>query len=134
MISGIGTDIVDISRVEKAIKSKRFLSRVYTARETQYCGGRTESYAGLFAAKEAVAKALGSGFLGFWPSDIEIDHDSSGQPTVRAYNKAALICSNNSITRIHVSISHTKTAAIACAVTERGTCNESCNERADEEA
>ncbi|MCL2235263.1 MAG: holo-ACP synthase, partial [Defluviitaleaceae bacterium] len=83
MILGIGTDIVEVARFEKPINNPAFLKRCYTAGEIQYCTPRgVATFAGLFAAKEAVAKALGTGFRGFSPADIEIVHSDAGQPLV----------------------------------------------------
>ena len=78
----IGVDIVLISRIEKAIKSTAFLSRVFTPSEQEYCNKKpstTSSYAGIYASKEALAKATGRGInLAF--HEIEIRHDKLGAP------------------------------------------------------
>jgi len=106
---GVGVDIVKVERFEKIAtgQSPRFLTRVYTEKEQAYLKGKpAQSYAGIFAAKEAVAKAMGTGFSGFWPSAIEILHDSKGKPYVSLTGYS-----------IEISISHTATDAIAFAVT-----------------
>ena len=127
MIAGVGVDIVKAERFEKI--SDRFCEKVFTPRECEYLAGKpAESAAGIFAAKEAVAKALGTGFSGFFPRDIEILHENSGKPYVVLYGNAKKIakktarCGGRRGRRvcIHISISHTKTDAIAYAVCERG--------------
>ena len=118
MIAGIGTDILEIARMAKGMRSSRFIARVFTPEESEYCAGRPiETAAGLFAAKEACVKAAGSGFAGFWPCDVEISHDTSGRPVVRPRGKFEDICESMHI-RLHVSISHSKDTVIAAAVAE----------------
>ena len=118
MILGIGTDIVEISRITKAIKSRAFLAKCFTEAEAARCnaGGVTaaENFAGYFAAKEAVAKALGTGFRGFVPRDIEIFHDDLGKPMVRLAEHISIPAN----AAIHISISHGKEHATAMAVIE----------------
>jgi holo-[acyl-carrier protein] synthase len=114
---GIGTDIVKTARFEGM--TPHFMARVFTPDERAYlCGKPLASAAGLFAAKEAVAKALGTGFRGFWPDDIEIWHDTQGKPHVRLYNKAKKIAEKSARGRyrVYVSIAHTETDAVAFAV------------------
>ncbi|MDO5548188.1 MAG: holo-ACP synthase [Eubacteriales bacterium] len=86
-MAGLGTDIIEIRRIEQAIARERFQKRVYTEAEREWLRSRGEnlpqSAAGLFCAKEAVAKALGTGFgaaLSF--QDIEIGHTAEGAPVV----------------------------------------------------
>ena len=126
MIIGIGTDIVKTARFERM--TERFIAKVYTARERAYLQAKGHvSAAGLFAAKEAVAKALGTGFSGFWPSDIEIVHDGNGRPLVVLHNKAAYKARSlaKGMRRfgkgytIAVSISHTDDEAVAFAILTR---------------
>jgi holo-[acyl-carrier protein] synthase len=117
MIIGIGTDIVKTARF--ADMKPRFVQRVFTSDERAYLSGKTPSCAaGLFAAKEAVAKALGTGFRGFWPNDIEIWHDTLGKPRVKLHNQAAITAQKKARGRyrVFVSISHTDTDALAFAV------------------
>jgi len=118
-IFGIGTDIIEIDRFMKNGKplGEKFMERCYTAFEREHLKGRhLENTAGYFAAKEAVAKALGTGFVGFRPSAIEIRHNKSGKPEVFLYDGAAKIAEEAGIKRIDVSISHCKTVATAMAV------------------
>jgi len=110
MILGIGTDIVEISRIAKAVQSKAFLAKCYTEAEISRCDA--ESFAGHFAAKEAVAKALGTGFNGFVPRDIEICHDDFGRPICRLAGHINI----PDKTKMHISISYSKEYAIATAV------------------
>lgn len=98
----IGTDIVKISRMEKSIKNESFLRRVFTEKEIEYCKG-TENYAGIFAAKEAYFKAIGTGITAPMTS-IEILHNDRGKPYL------------NGISNCDVSISHDGDYAIATVI------------------
>lgn len=112
----IGTDIIEIERIAEAAAKESFYKGVFTDCEREYYethGKRTEILAGLFCAKEAVVKALGTGFTGFRPCDIEIFHDISGAPKVRLLGKAKEKFPN---AEIEVSISHCKAYATAVAV------------------
>ena len=112
-MEGIGVDIVDISRFVKYANNleSRFCKRVFTPTELDYLGTKkAASMAGLFAAKEAVAKALGTGFRGFFPNEIEIRHKETGAPYAVLTGTAKELAKN---AKILVSISHTKTTAIA---------------------
>jgi len=108
--------------------TERFAARVFTPNERAYLLAKGhESAAGLFAAKEAVAKALGTGIRGFWPDQIEIAHDALGKPHVILHKEAALIAKKLAKGKrrfyrgysISLSISHTDTDAIAFAVISR---------------
>ena len=81
--------------------------------------GKPQTTAGLFAAKEAVAKALGTGFSGFWPNEIEIIHDKTGKPYVLLHKKAAFLAESIGAASIIISITHHKTSAAAVAVLEK---------------
>ena len=118
MILGIGVDIITISRLSND-KSERFMERTFAASEQRYIKGRTpETMAGIFAAKEAVVKALGTGFKGFFPAEIEIKHDDNGAPNVILHGKAREIAEKLGNCNIHLNISHSETSAIAFAVIE----------------
>lgn len=124
MIIGIGVDLVDIARI-RAIISKwdvHFLHKIYTSPEIKYCESKNEnrfqSYAGLFAAKEAFSKALGTGFCNLKWKEIEIKEDNLGKPIIYLTGKASEIASKRSITKINLSISHTKQLAIAQVIIE----------------
>lgn len=124
MIIGIGTDVIEIERIENAIqKTGTFLYKIYTEREQAYYKEnhkRVETLAGLFAAKEAVSKALGTGFRGFSASDIEILPNDLGKPQVYLYGEAKILAKSLGICNIHVSISHCKAYATSFAVAEGG--------------
>lgn len=127
---GIGTDLVEIKRIEKAIKKESFLNRYFTPAEINYFlskNMRAESVAGAFAAKEAVVKALGTGFSTFTPECIEILHMSNGMPYVKLYAKALDLAESLNIIKIHISISHTDELAMAFALAEGGEKSENHN-------
>lgn len=116
MIYGIGTDIIEICSFENAGAS--FLRKVYTEDEILMFRDSPKSLAGNFAAKEAVAKALGTGFRGFGPKDIEVLRSTLGAPAVTLYNGALNLFNENHCRSLHVSISHNKGNACAFAVIE----------------
>lgn len=122
MIAGIGTDIVEIGRIEKAIeRSGRFLDKVFSEEEQEYLRlrkMRPEYVAGRFAAKEAVSKALGTGFVGFGFTDIEIARSASGKPEVILKEKADKVARGFGDYRMHISITHGRDTAVAFAVLE----------------
>ena len=113
-----GIDTIEISRIEdiKPAIKERFIQRVYTEKEIAQARGRSEVLSGLFAAKEAVSKALGTG-IGYvnW-QDIEIIHQSSGQPDVILHGNAQIVAQKLGLTTWSVSISHDRNKAIAMAV------------------
>lgn len=121
MIIGIGTDIIEIDRVKKAVsRSNRFLERAFTEKEIEYFRSRNLSantIAGNFAAKEAVSKALGSGFRQFGLRDIEILRDNLGKPIVNLDEKIYKIIGKRNF-KIYVSISHSNDNAIAYSIME----------------
>lgn len=116
---GLGIDIIEIKRIEKAIeKHDNFLTRIFCENEILYFkskGNKAETVAGLFAAKEAVSKVLGTGISGFPWLDIEISHTEFGQPIVILKDQAKKLADEKSITKIMISISHCKTYAVANA-------------------
>ncbi|MBI6873249.1 holo-ACP synthase [Clostridium aciditolerans] len=122
MIIGIGVDIVEIRRIKEAIsKHANFIDRMFSKNEIEYLKSRNlrpEFVAGRFAAKEAVAKALGTGFSGFEFKDIEIDRTAAGKPLVVLKGKAKLMAQKYGDYKIHISISHGIDNAIAYAVME----------------
>ncbi|NLT96278.1 MAG: holo-ACP synthase [Clostridia bacterium] len=122
MIIGIGTDIIEISRIKKAVQTRpKLVQRVFTGREMDYCqntGNYFPSVAARFAAKEAVAKALGTGFREFGWQDIEIINDSLGKPKVITYGKAQRKAQELGVHTIHVSLSHCREYAVAMVVLE----------------
>ncbi|NLG37155.1 MAG: holo-ACP synthase [Clostridiales bacterium] len=119
MITGVGIDIVEIARVGRALRNPRFAERLFTAaeREQLVCHPRPECWAaGRFAAKEAVAKALGCGLAGCPPGDVEILPGEKGAPAARLLGETARRYPD---IRLWVSISHNQTDAVAQAVAER---------------
>ncbi|MCI8726409.1 MAG: holo-ACP synthase [Hungatella sp.] len=118
MIVGIGTDLVEIARVEKACEKQAFLSRIYTQEERRQAGERALKLSGDFAVKEAVAKALGTGFRKFMPVDIEVLRDELGKPYVILHGEARRLSKELGVTQIHVSISNEKEYALAYVVAE----------------
>lgn len=112
----IGCDIIEIDRIRKAAEKGSFLRGVFTDAERAYYvqqGSKAQTLAGMFCAKEAVAKALGSGFRGFRPCDIEIRHDDNGAPQARLCGKAKEIWGD---AEVEISVSHCDTYAMAVAV------------------
>ena len=123
-IAGTGIDLVEVSRIGEALErhGDRFLTRVFTPAEVAYSrsgGVFTEHLAGRFAVKEAVLKALGTGWTGRmrW-RDIEVRTRSSGEPSVELAGSAARRARDLGIVRIHISISHTREHAVAHAIAE----------------
>jgi len=116
-----GVDLIEIARVDRAIvrHGARFLARIYTANELDDCHGRIESLAARFAAKEAAAKALGTGIWrhGVEWTDIEVCRDPvSGAPSLALHNAAAAHSNRLALTHWSVSLSHDRERAIAFVV------------------
>jgi holo-[acyl-carrier protein] synthase len=116
-----GVDLIEITRIQTAITrhGERFLARVYTQTEQRECQARAESLAARFAAKEAVAKALGTGIWrqGIDWTDIEIVRDPhSGAPHLVLYRAAADHARKLALTEWSVSLSHDRERAIAFVV------------------
>ena len=120
MIVGIGNDIIEIERIEKAISKESFKNKVYTQRELENIekrGDRVETYAGIFSAKEAISKAIGTGVREFSLTDLEILNDDLGKPYVVVSEKLDKILRNKKEDyQIEISISHSKKYATAIAV------------------
>jgi holo-[acyl-carrier protein] synthase len=122
MIIGIGTDIVEIERIRKMIEhhGDHFLNRCFTPREIEYASRHRDSairFAGRWAAKEAVVKALGTGFVqGITFHDIEVVSLHTGQPTVRLSGDALLISQQLKIVEVKLTISHAREYATATAI------------------
>ena len=127
MIVSVGVDMVEVQRIRQALEDsrigRRFRERVFTEKEIQYCEtkrrGKYESYAGRFAAKEAVMKALGRG----WGSqvawrDIEVARARSGKPDIVLHEKTAGLAAALGIRRWSLSISHTAQHGLAYVIAE----------------
>mgnify|MGYP001037732873 CR=1 FL=1 len=122
MIQGLGTDIVEIVRVGEMIErhGEHFLQRVYTEGEIGYCQDRKQSYqhfAGRWAAKEAVMKSLGTGFIkGISWKDIEVCNQKSGAPVMKLHGGTREFAESCGIGEILITISHCRSFATATAI------------------
>lgn len=126
MIVGSGIDLTEIGRVQKTVDrfGARFLDRVYTAAEQAYCLGKrksAESLAARFAAKEAAAKALGTGISrGVNWLEIEVVREPGGRPSLRFHGRAAEFAARMGVRHAALSLTHTADLAIASVVLEDG--------------
>ena len=124
LIIGCGIDLVKIERIEKIIKKwgNNFIFRIFTPPEREYCekkrGNKFQSYAGKFAAKEALLKALGLGLREVNWKEIEIKNDELGQPIMGTSGKLKNIASTKGVSKYFISISHTKEYAVAQVILE----------------
>ena len=120
MIIGLGIDLIDVGRIEGAIRRHpRFLDRVYTEAERAAIARKgAQTAAGYFAAKEAVSKALGTGFSGFSMADISIEPDELGRPVSRLSGGALERLEALGGKRMLISITHAGGFASAVAVLE----------------
>jgi len=120
MVLGLGIDIIEIARVKKSIDSygDKFLEKVYTEGEINYCNSKFnkyQHYAARFAAKEAVYKALASGWKeGLRWKDIEIQNDTSGMPSIKPSGKLKSFLSDD--TQLRISISHSDNYVTSVAI------------------
>ncbi len=118
MIKGIGVDICDIRKLNAAIeRSKKFLTRVFSKREIQYCKTKKNSIlhlAGRFAAKEAFIKAVSNKSIKL--IEIETINDKSGRPDIRVTKTIKSVLKKKNASRINLSISHTDSTAVAVCV------------------
>lgn len=124
MIVGTGIDIAEVPRIREVIEryGQRFLNRVFTEGEIQYCeskANRVERYAARFAAKEAGMKAIGTGWNhGVRWRDIEVARKPGGRPTLLFHGKAAEFANRLGATNIALSITHTAEHAMAQVILE----------------
>lgn len=118
----IGTDICQINRVTSIYKryGKRFLKRILTNKEIKYVTSNKRNLinrlAGRFAAKEAAAKVLGTGFKGVYFQEIEVLRENSGAPKLILHKRASKIATKKRLYNFEVSISHEKDFAVAIVV------------------
>lgn len=127
MIFGIGVDLVEVRRMERILKSPwapRFLRRIFTTSEVTLCEASAhpaQGYSARFAAKEATAKALGTGFSrGITPGEIVVRGGERERPSIMLEGKARALAREMNVTRIHLSLSHTDARACAFVVLEKG--------------
>ena len=120
MIIGIGNDIIEIERIEKAISKEGFKDKIYTQRELENIkkrGNRAETYAGVFSAKEAISKAIGTGVREFSLTNLEILNDDLGKPYVVVSEKLdKILKTKKEDYQIEISISHSRKYATAMAI------------------
>lgn len=125
MIIGVGVDIVDIGRLRRAMErqGERFIRRVYTEGEQEYCRAHRDPvpyFAARFAAKEALFKALGTGWSqGITWRDADVQRADSGAPRLALAGRAEEISRNLGTKAVHISLSHSEEAAIALVILEK---------------
>ncbi len=116
----MGIDVVEIARMRAILKrSPAFARRAFSADEQAYCNATTipeAHYATRFAAKEAVLKALGTGFSGVGMRDVEVVLNAKGKPMVKLHGRAAEVARELGVEEIPLSLSYTHTDAVACAL------------------
>ncbi len=119
-VLGLGVDIVEIDRMAAALQRRpKLKERIFSAEERAYCEKRSKPeihYALRFAAKEAVLKALGTGFRGMRFCDVEVVREASGRPVPRLSGKAAERAAELGVVEMHLSLSFTHSTAVASAV------------------
>jgi len=124
MIFGIGVDIVKVPRIEKSITKlgEKFLQKIFTSAEISYCQSKAYPaihFAARFAAKEALSKAIKTGFTqGVCPAQIEVSKEESGNVCLELHGQTKDICAALKIKRLHLSISHEKEMAVAQVIAE----------------
>lgn len=124
MIFGIGTDIIEVARMERHLRDNESLrNKLFTLREQTYAEQRAtvyQHYAARFAAKEAFFKALGTGYrYGMAFHEIEVVNDELGKPVIETHGKVKEYIETHKICHIHLSISHVKEMANAFVVLEK---------------
>ncbi len=123
MIQGIGVDVVDVARMKSILTEQgaAFIDRVFTDTEVTYCRAKAnpeQHFAARFAAKEAVSKAMQTGWSGIFRwKDVEVVNEPSGAPKILLYNAVALSLEKSAV---HLSLSHTENTVVALAVIESG--------------
>ncbi|MHB0976402.1 MAG: holo-ACP synthase [Candidatus Aquicultorales bacterium] len=120
MIKGIGVDIVDIERMESALKKReRLMGRLFTEGEREYCLTKKRPhlhFAVRFAAKEAALKALGTGFRNIKWTDLEVCRDRWGRPFLKMNTRASELAHSKGICEIYISLSFSRQSAVASAI------------------
>lgn len=119
-VRGLGVDIVEIDRMKRALeRHPQIRERLYSETEREYCDKRNKPeihYAMRFAAKEAVLKALGTGFRGMRFRDVEVMRDEFGRPQPVLHGRAAEVAAERGVIELHLSLSFTHSTAVASAV------------------
>jgi holo-[acyl-carrier protein] synthase len=125
MVLGVGTDLIETKRIEESIDrfGERFLERVFTPGEIAYCMRKkknaAESFAARFAAKEAGAKALGTGISrGITWKELEVRREASGRPTLHLSGRAAELAGGMGVRRVQLSLTHSRELAMAIVIVE----------------
>jgi holo-[acyl-carrier protein] synthase len=125
MVLGIGTDLIETKRIEESIDryGERFLERVFTLDEIAYCMRKkknaAESFAARFAAKEAGAKALGTGISrGITWKELEVRREPTGRPKLHLSGRAEAIAERMGVHRMHLSLTHSRELAMAVVIVE----------------
>jgi holo-[acyl-carrier protein] synthase len=125
MVLGVGTDLIETKRIEVSIDrfGERFLERVFTTGEIAYCMRKkknaAESFAARFAAKEAGAKALGTGISrGVTWKELEVRREANGRPTLHLSGRAAELAGAMGVRRMQLSLTHSRELAMAVVVVE----------------
>ena len=125
MVLGVGTDLMETKRIEVSIDryGERFLERVFTPGEIAYClrkkKNAAESFAARFAAKEAGAKALGTGISrGVTWKELEVRREENGRPTLHLSGRAAELAGAMGVRRMQLSLTHSRELAMAVVVVE----------------
>lgn len=114
----VGTDIIEIARIKRSINDfgERFLKRCYTERERAWYGNRPNELAARFAAKEATSKALGTGIVGIRWQEMEVLPNRRGKPVLILHGRAADRARQLGLTDFSVSLTHSRTDAMAFVV------------------
>ncbi|MDR2196496.1 MAG: holo-ACP synthase [Coriobacteriales bacterium] len=122
-LAGLGVDLIEIARMQRAItRTPRLLTRLFSEEERSYAEAKARPpvhYALFFAAKEAVLKALGTGFAGVRLTDVEVSHDRNGRPVVLLHGAASEIARAQGVVEIQLSLSYTHQVGVASAVAIR---------------
>jgi holo-[acyl-carrier protein] synthase len=124
MVIGVGTDLIEIARIAQSVEryGERFLRRVFTPREIEYCQRKknaAESFAARFAAKEASAKALGTGISrGVGWLELEVTRAPGERPTLQLTGRAAARARSLGVAHISLSLTHSRDQALAVVIME----------------
>jgi holo-[acyl-carrier protein] synthase len=122
-VAGLGVDIIEITRMERVLeRTPRIRERIFSEAERAYARGKARPavhFALFFAAKEAVLKALGTGFAGMAFTDVEVDHDKYGRPVPVLHGRAKEVAAQQGIIEMQLSLSYTHAVGVASAVAIR---------------